>query len=427
MKFQLFRIDKLFAPEIVKKNKDIQKRKKWELPLEFIPRLAEHCKKHKIKFSCTPFYIEAVKELKPFGGLHLTGLTPPRTVRRLAVDAPGLPVNAWRRRWYLPGPPTGDDVAVSHRVVTDREFEYPIEHHPATPRAATVETKYKLVQVAEKMRVINRALMGSKQPPLGQRGNAVHCGQQIVRVLFACGPSGALAARFVTIAELVQTPVPLPAVRDDRRARFDVIRDEGMERGRRCVRQRCHSAPAVPLRFLDLHRDTGQYLLALRTAAGQSCLVATDVGFINLNDPGKPFTSGAHQHRSQPMQHRPHRLVGADLQRPLQAQRRNAVLSAGEEPASVEPDRQWSTGPVEDRTGGHRSTAAVPGTLEPGVAQSPALAVAACGAHEAGRPAQPFQIVRAVGVGPEPCLEFADRSRVVLARARVVHRLILHH
>ena len=66
VKFQLFRIDKLFAPAIVKKNKDIQKRKKWELPLEFIPRLAEHCRKHQIKFSCTPFYIEAVKELKPY-------------------------------------------------------------------------------------------------------------------------------------------------------------------------------------------------------------------------------------------------------------------------------------------------------------------------------------------------------------------------
>jgi sialic acid synthase SpsE len=66
VKFQLFKIDQLFAPEIVNKLEEIQKRKKWELPVSFLPQLAERCKKRNIRFSCTPFYLDAVKELEPY-------------------------------------------------------------------------------------------------------------------------------------------------------------------------------------------------------------------------------------------------------------------------------------------------------------------------------------------------------------------------
>ena len=65
VKFQLFRIDQLFSKEILNKNKEIRDRKNWELPLEFIPLLAERCKFKKISFGCTPFDLEAVK-FKPY-------------------------------------------------------------------------------------------------------------------------------------------------------------------------------------------------------------------------------------------------------------------------------------------------------------------------------------------------------------------------
>ena len=39
---------------------------KWELPEKFIPNIAERCFKKKIKFSCTPFYLDAVKKLKDY-------------------------------------------------------------------------------------------------------------------------------------------------------------------------------------------------------------------------------------------------------------------------------------------------------------------------------------------------------------------------
>jgi len=66
VKFQLFKIDSLFSPEILRHRKDIAQRKKWELPEEFLEPLSNQCKKRSIKFSCTPFYIEAVEKLLPY-------------------------------------------------------------------------------------------------------------------------------------------------------------------------------------------------------------------------------------------------------------------------------------------------------------------------------------------------------------------------
>src|ERR1700678_2642467 len=66
VKFQLFKIDRMFAPEILAQSPKHQARKEWELPLSHLGPLAEHCSVRKIQFSCTPFYREAVAELAPF-------------------------------------------------------------------------------------------------------------------------------------------------------------------------------------------------------------------------------------------------------------------------------------------------------------------------------------------------------------------------
>jgi len=66
VKFQLFKIDRMFAPEILAKSAKHRARAEWELPLSHLAPLAEHCRTRKIQFSCTPFYLEAVAELAPF-------------------------------------------------------------------------------------------------------------------------------------------------------------------------------------------------------------------------------------------------------------------------------------------------------------------------------------------------------------------------
>jgi len=66
VKFQLFKIDQLFIPEVIAARKDIQERKEWELPLSFLPPIVKRCHEKKLKFTCTPFYLDAVGELEPF-------------------------------------------------------------------------------------------------------------------------------------------------------------------------------------------------------------------------------------------------------------------------------------------------------------------------------------------------------------------------
>src|SRR5271163_1969334 len=56
VKFQLFRVRELFAPEALQHNRKLLAREEWELPIEFLPRLAEGCKAAGVRFSCTPFY-----------------------------------------------------------------------------------------------------------------------------------------------------------------------------------------------------------------------------------------------------------------------------------------------------------------------------------------------------------------------------------
>ena len=66
VKFQMFKIDELFSQDILKKSEIHRDRKKWELNEKFIPIIAEECKRQKIKFGCTPFYIDAVKKLEKY-------------------------------------------------------------------------------------------------------------------------------------------------------------------------------------------------------------------------------------------------------------------------------------------------------------------------------------------------------------------------
>jgi N-acetylneuraminate synthase len=65
VKFQLFRLNELFAPEILAKSAKLRARAAWELPVSHIEPLAQRARERAIQFSCTPFYLEAVKELEP--------------------------------------------------------------------------------------------------------------------------------------------------------------------------------------------------------------------------------------------------------------------------------------------------------------------------------------------------------------------------
>jgi N-acetylneuraminate synthase len=66
VKFQLFKIEELFAPEILSRSQTHQNRKEWELPVDFLPHISKRCHEKDLAFWCTPFYLDAVQELLPF-------------------------------------------------------------------------------------------------------------------------------------------------------------------------------------------------------------------------------------------------------------------------------------------------------------------------------------------------------------------------
>lgn len=65
VKFQLFRVDQLFAPQILERSEKHRQRKNWELAVEHLPVLAKRCRSLGVEFGCTPFYLAAVELLEP--------------------------------------------------------------------------------------------------------------------------------------------------------------------------------------------------------------------------------------------------------------------------------------------------------------------------------------------------------------------------
>lgn len=65
VKFQLFRLEGLFAPEILQRSAMHRARKAWELPVAFLPAIAKHAHDLGLAFCCTPFDLQAVEELAP--------------------------------------------------------------------------------------------------------------------------------------------------------------------------------------------------------------------------------------------------------------------------------------------------------------------------------------------------------------------------
>jgi len=183
------------------------------------------------------------------------------------------------------------------------------------------------------------------------------------------------------------------------------------------VSQQRHAAPADPLRLFDLHRDAGEDLLAPGPSTAQPRLLAAGIALVRLHRAGQPVPPRAYQDRPQAAQHRPRRLAGADLQSPLQAQRRDPVFRRSEQPARGEPHRQRRPGPVEDRARRHRGPVAAGGAHDAAVAEPPASAAGTVRAHEPPWPSHPLQVVKAVGIGAEPRLELAHRPGIMYAAA----------
>ena len=62
-KVQVFRIDDLFAPEVLASRPEIAAREAWELPLALLAPLAARARRNGMTFGATPFGLWAVEEV----------------------------------------------------------------------------------------------------------------------------------------------------------------------------------------------------------------------------------------------------------------------------------------------------------------------------------------------------------------------------
>lgn len=65
VKFQLFKLRELFAPEAFIAKPHLLQREAWELPEDYLAPIAQRCRARGLRFSCTPFYLAAVDVLTP--------------------------------------------------------------------------------------------------------------------------------------------------------------------------------------------------------------------------------------------------------------------------------------------------------------------------------------------------------------------------
>jgi N-acetylneuraminate synthase len=63
VKLQVFRVEDLFAPEVLAHRPDLRARRAWELPIELLEPIAAHCRTRGVELGATPFGLWAIEPL----------------------------------------------------------------------------------------------------------------------------------------------------------------------------------------------------------------------------------------------------------------------------------------------------------------------------------------------------------------------------
>ncbi len=66
IKFQAFKIEELYAPEILNQSEEHMARKDWTFPIEFLPEIKQKCDEVGISLGITPFYLQAVNDCNDY-------------------------------------------------------------------------------------------------------------------------------------------------------------------------------------------------------------------------------------------------------------------------------------------------------------------------------------------------------------------------
>jgi hypothetical protein len=193
--------------------------------------------------------------------------------------------------------------------------------------------------------MLEAALVGANQSSLEQRGDEVDARHDFVsRVGAATDNSG-----LMLIASRRQSRITAPSVGMNDSPKLHGALDEGKQAVCRDIPDMLKAdAAEPPAILLGCYGDDG---LALGFSASRARFRAANIGFVNLNSTGQQVPTRPNYRAAQLVQPSPRGLVAAEPQLPLQAERADSVLLAGNEPHRQEPYPQRLAGTLEDRPG----------------------------------------------------------------------------
>src|SRR5208283_2434942 len=220
-------------------------------------------------------------------------------------------------------------------------------------------------------------------------------------------------------ATLVSTDQPSLEQRGDEvDARHDFVRRVGVVAEDRDLmlvtgrRQSGITSPAVGVN----HRP------ALHSALDEGKqTVCRDISDLLKADAAKQVPARPDHGAAQLVQPGPGSFVAAKPQFPLEAERTDPILLAGDKPHRQKPHPQRLTGTLEDRPGGQRCLFAAGPTPQPSPCHQPWLPrLSAMGAGESLRPAQTTDVLAAGRVVTEAFVHRLKRARVIKSSDRGV-------
>src|SRR5437870_5629995 len=223
----------------------------------------------------------------------------------------------------------------------------------------------------------------------------------------------------VRISFHLQTGISFPAIRVNRTARLDRLRDEGLQAGSRGIPDPTQSdaSDTLPL-FLASHSNQN---LCFRPATASPLLQSAQVCLVHFHPTAEAVTARSHHSSPQFVQPSPGGDIAAQAQNPLQPQGTGSVLLGGHPPHGPEPHGQRFPCILEDRTSRQRRLVLTASADEQIALGRPSRRPAAAWTNETFWPTKLEQVVPTRLLRPKSGLQFGQRGWVVLHRPLPQH------
>ena len=252
------------------------------------------------------------------------------------------------------------------------------------------------------MRMLNAALVSSDQPSFEQRGHEGDARHDFVSRIGAIAYDADVAP--ITSRRQPSVWIIAPGTTTSRTNVIRVSADTSSMRRRRI---RPNSAPAL----FGRHSDDR---LGFGSPPTFTLFRAADIGFVDFDLATEIVSSWTHHRAPQLVQPSPGGLIATKPQFPLEPERTDSVLLAGDEPHRQKPQPQRLACVLEHRASRQSCFRLAGATPEPVSRHGPRLTSrAAFRAHKSIRPPQAPDIVATGGIGAEPLVHFVKGPGII--------------